>query len=206
MAVSYCVGGYAILVWSYSLLSPWRYHSTALCLRGLLQPLLIFLEGIFALSCFWDLCFPLTVYCFTSIFISKLLFINPSWEKLYLQKLNIQVISQLCKVPFHHIHSFIYSDSSSQQRAENWNKHTLQFNIHNSLWLHASPLFYFLLFYSLLWWGSAQLKHTEVPRLEVKSELQLQARTTLAATPDLFYICNCSSWQHRMFNPLSKLN
>ena len=46
----------------------------------------------------------------------------------------------------------------------------------------------------------------EVPRLVVKSELQLQAYPTATATPDLSYIYNLhhSLWQHQTLNPLSK--
>ena len=47
----------------------------------------------------------------------------------------------------------------------------------------------------------------EVPRLGVKSELQLQAYTTATATPDPSCICNLhhSSGQHRILNPLSEV-
>ena len=46
----------------------------------------------------------------------------------------------------------------------------------------------------------------EVPGLGVKSELQLPAYTRATAMPDLSRICNLhnSSWQHWIFNPLSK--
>ena len=46
----------------------------------------------------------------------------------------------------------------------------------------------------------------EVPRLGVKLELQLQAYTIATATLDLSSIFDqlCSSWQHRILNPLSK--
>ena len=44
----------------------------------------------------------------------------------------------------------------------------------------------------------------EVPRLGVESELQLPAIAT--ATSDPSHICDlqCSSWQHRILNPLSE--
>ena len=50
------------------------------------------------------------------------------------------------------------------------------------------------------------LQHTRVPRLWVKSELQLQAYTTATATPDPSHICNvcCSLQPHRILNPPSK--
>ena len=51
------------------------------------------------------------------------------------------------------------------------------------------------------------LWNMEVPRLGVKSELQLLAYTTATATPDLSHICNLhySLWQCSIFNPLSKV-
>ena len=50
------------------------------------------------------------------------------------------------------------------------------------------------------------LRHMEVPRLEVESELQLLASATVAAMPDLSRICNlhCSLWQSQKLNPLSE--
>ena len=50
------------------------------------------------------------------------------------------------------------------------------------------------------------LRHTEVPRLVFKSELQLPACATATATWDLSCICELhySSWQHQILNPLSK--
>ena len=46
----------------------------------------------------------------------------------------------------------------------------------------------------------------EVPRLGVKSELQLPAYTTATAMPNLNRICNLylSLWQHRILNLLSE--
>ena len=48
--------------------------------------------------------------------------------------------------------------------------------------------------------------HMEVPRLGVKSELQLEAYTTATATQDPSCICNLyhSSRQHQIPNPLSE--
>ena len=48
--------------------------------------------------------------------------------------------------------------------------------------------------------------HLEVPRLGIKSELQLQAYTTTTATRDLSCICDlhCSLWQFQILNPLSE--
>ena len=42
----------------------------------------------------------------------------------------------------------------------------------------------------------------EVPRLEVKLELQLPAYATAAAMPDPSYNLHHSSWQHQILNPL----
>ena len=49
-------------------------------------------------------------------------------------------------------------------------------------------------------------RHKEVPRLGVKSELQLLAYTAATATQDPRHICNLhhSSWQCQILNPLSK--
>ena len=56
-----------------------------------------------------------------------------------------------------------------------------------------------------LFWGP-HLGHMEVPRLGVKSELQLSAYTTATTTWDLSHICppHQSSRQHQILNPLSK--
>ena len=50
------------------------------------------------------------------------------------------------------------------------------------------------------------LQHMEVPRLGVKSELQMPAYSTATATQDLSHVCDLhhGSWQHRVFNPLSE--
>ena len=44
----------------------------------------------------------------------------------------------------------------------------------------------------------------QVPRLGVKSNLQLLAYATATAMPDLSRVCDLyhSSWQHWIFNPL----
>ena len=58
-------------------------------------------------------------------------------------------------------------------------------------------LFFFFFLCSYLW-------YMEVPRLRVKSELQLQAHTTATAVLDPRCICNlsCSLQPCRIFNPL----
>ena len=50
------------------------------------------------------------------------------------------------------------------------------------------------------------LRHMEVPRLRIESELQLPADTTATATPDLSCVCNLhhSSQQCRILNPLKE--
>ena len=48
--------------------------------------------------------------------------------------------------------------------------------------------------------------HMEVPRLGIKSELQLPACTTATAMQDPSCVCNLhhSSWQHQILNPLNE--
>ena len=50
------------------------------------------------------------------------------------------------------------------------------------------------------------LGHLEIPRLGVKSELQLLACATATATPDLSCICDLhhSSWQHQILSTLTE--
>ena len=64
----------------------------------------------------------------------------------------------------------------------------------------SSDFFFFCLFLG------PRPQHMEVPRLEVKSELQLWAYTTATATWDLSLICNLhhSSWQCWILDPQSK--
>ena len=63
--------------------------------------------------------------------------------------------------------------------------------------------FFFFFFFFIL---ELPVWHTEVPRLVVKSELQLPAYSTAAATWDPSNICDLhhSSWQFWVLNPLSK--
>ena len=65
-----------------------------------------------------------------------------------------------------------------------------------SLAHHPQSLFFFLL--------GPHLRHMEVPRLGVESELQLPAYTTAAATQDWSRVCDLhhSSWQCQILNPL----
>ena len=61
-------------------------------------------------------------------------------------------------------------------------------------------LFFFFVF------SGPHMRHMEVSRLGVESELQLPAYTTATATLDLSCVCDLhhSSWQCRILNPLSK--
>ena len=59
---------------------------------------------------------------------------------------------------------------------------------------------FYLFFYLFIFFLELQLWYMEVPRLGVKSELQLPVYTTATETLDLNLICNLhhSSQQHRM--------
>ena len=65
----------------------------------------------------------------------------------------------------------------------------------------AALFFFFFLF-------KVHFQHMDVPRLGVKSELQLPTYTTATTTQSLSCICDlCHSlWQHWILNPLSKAN
>lgn len=60
-----------------------------------------------------------------------------------------------------------------------------------------------ILFYFIYLLGPVQCM--ELPRLEVKSELQLPAYTIATVTQDLSWVCNlhCSSQQCQILNPMS---
>ena len=64
---------------------------------------------------------------------------------------------------------------------------------------------YFVLFCFVVFLG-LHLQHMKVPRLGVKSELQLPTYTTATATQDLSRVCDLhhSSRQCQIFNPLSE--
>ena len=64
--------------------------------------------------------------------------------------------------------------------------------------MHATIFFFF---------SGPHPQPMEVPRLEVKSELQLAAYTIATATPDLSHVCNLyhSSQQSQILNPLSEV-
>ena len=63
--------------------------------------------------------------------------------------------------------------------------------------------FFFFFFHFL----GPHLWHMQVPRLGVELELQLPTYTTATATPDSSLVCDLhhSSWQRRIFNPLSEV-
>ena len=73
--------------------------------------------------------------------------------------------------------------------------------------LHLSCFFPSQFFFSFfLVFLGPHLPHKEVPRLEVKSELQLPAYVTATATPDLsrVYDLHHNSQQRQILNPLSE--
>ena len=67
----------------------------------------------------------------------------------------------------------------------------------------SPPLFFFLFFSFLIFLGPHPW-HMDVPRLGVKSELQLLAYTTATATRDSNCICHLCWWQCWILNPLSE--
>ena len=69
------------------------------------------------------------------------------------------------------------------------------------------PLHPFIYLFIFVFLG-LHLRHMDVPRLGVDSELQLLAYTTGTAMPDPSYVCNLhpSSRQGRILNPLSKFS
>ena len=71
--------------------------------------------------------------------------------------------------------------------------------------IQMQPLSGTFLFFFFCFLGS-HLQHMEVPRLAVKSELQLLTYGTATERPDLSCICDLhhSSHQHWILNPLSK--
>ena len=82
----------------------------------------------------------------------------------------------------------------------------MPFNRHGSLNLSRKttvPPFSFFLFLAFL---GLLPQHMKVPRLRIKSELQLLAYSTATATQDPSHIWDLhhSSWQRQILNPLSK--
>ena len=77
-----------------------------------------------------------------------------------------------------------------------------------SFWCYLPNLFYFILFYFILFFVvlGPHLWHMEVPRLGVKSEVQLLAYTISTAMLDLSHVCDphYSSQQPRILNSLSE--
>ena len=68
------------------------------------------------------------------------------------------------------------------------------------------PKFCVLGFFLFVCFFRAHLQHMEVPRLGVKSEIQLPAYTTATATQNLNHVCHLyhSLRQHQILNPLSR--
>ena len=89
----------------------------------------------------------------------------------------------------------------------------LTFVFNHGWCIHRSSLF-FSLYFSFLTKNKGAfffflrplLRHMEVHRLGVMSELQLLAYATTTATPDLTHVCNLhhSLWQCGILNPLSE--
>ena len=73
------------------------------------------------------------------------------------------------------------------------------------VFLFCFVLFCFLLFLFFFGFLGLHLQQMEVPRLGVKSELQLLAYATATAMQDLGHVCNlhCSSQQRRILNSLN---
>ena len=63
-------------------------------------------------------------------------------------------------------------------------------------------IYLFIYFWSFVFLG-LHPRHMEVPRLEVESELLVQAYATATATPDPSRVCDLhhSSQQHHILNP-----
>ena len=72
--------------------------------------------------------------------------------------------------------------------------------------LWGCMLISFFLFFPLSVFLGQPLQHTEVPRLGVKSELQLPAYTRATTTQDLSRVCDLyhSLRQHQIFHSLSE--
>ena len=86
--------------------------------------------------------------------------------------------------------------------------HVWKLHIHHTpavcAWF-TSAIFLYSFFSSSFFLG-LHLLHLEVPRLGVKSELQLAAYATATVTSDLSRVCDLhhSLWQRWILNPLSK--
>lgn len=82
--------------------------------------------------------------------IYKWVFINPNWEKLCFLNLNICVINQLCKVPFNHISSWIYSHSPPSTKGSKLNKSIITQLSSTFIILFGSCNFFFFFFVGYL--------------------------------------------------------
>ena len=72
--------------------------------------------------------------------------------------------------------------------------------------INCFPISFPSSFFFLSFFLGLHMWHMEVPRLGVKSEIQLPAYTTATVSPDLSCIFDLhhSSWQHQILNPLSE--
>ena len=72
--------------------------------------------------------------------------------------------------------------------------------IHIHIYIHYFLIFCLFIYLFILFWGPHS-QHLEVPRLGVKSELQLPAYATATATWDRSHVCNLhhSLWQPGIF-------
>ena len=82
----------------------------------------------------------------------------------------------------------------------------LHFNIAYDFYIVSFCLLFYFILFILFCLFRATLQHTKVPRLGIKSELQLPAYATATATPDPSCVWDLhhSSWQHWILNPLSR--
>ena len=96
---------------------------------------------------------------------------------------------------------------------ELWKKNLCtSFYANNNKWKYHLRIFFFsqyleeknILHNSFICTVGSHLRHMEVPRHEVQSELQLPATAT--AMQDLSHVCGLhhGSWQHWILNPLNK--
>ena len=74
------------------------------------------------------------------------------------------------------------------------------------IYFRRISVFIFIYFFLSFVFLGPHLRHMEVPRIGVESELQLLVFATVTATWYLSHVCNLhhSSWQPRILNPLSK--
>ena len=104
---------------------------------------------------------------------------------------NFNIINLICRVMYQHIVTLFYIHSASQCASATFQAldshmwdHLLSFGSSYFVLILKTTVFrnsFFFFFFSFL---GPHLQHMDVPRLGVKSELQLSAYTTGIATPD----------------------